>query len=165
LLAFRAHVEIRTVRSLFILSRGVRRSVFERWSRLSESFLAPDAPNLWALRLWRGGAAAVKGRFDQTRALLRPRESAHLLTESLGRLLDRGSDESLRLLTDWLASEDPKKVQLAARAYSIGAPEKKARFLAHLDTTGAHEARARLEALPTRRTILTSMTAQGGDSG
>jgi hypothetical protein len=53
-------------------------------------------------------------------------------------------------LSDWLASEDPEKARLAARAYSFGAPEKKARFLAHLDTTGAHEARERLEALATR---------------
>jgi hypothetical protein len=140
-------VEIRTARWLDMSSRKVRRASFEIWSRLSESFLAPDAPNLWALRLWRGGAAALAGRFDRARTLFDSRESAHLLTESLGRLLDRSSDESLRLLTDWLASENPETVRLAARAYSLGTPESKARFLAHLDVTGAHEARERLDAL------------------
>lgn len=150
LLAFRAHVEIRTVRWLSLRSRRVRSSVFAVWSRLSESFLAPDSPNIWALRLWRGCAAAAAGRFDRARELVHPQESAQLLTESLGRLLDRGSDESLRLLCDWLANEDPEKALLAARAYSSGSPEKKALFLEQLDAMGAHEARARLEALAER---------------
>jgi hypothetical protein len=84
---------------------------------------------------------------DHARTLLDPRESNHLLTESLGRLLDRSSEESLRLFRDWLVSEDPETLGLAVRAYSLGTPESQARFLAHLDVTGAHEARERLEAL------------------
>jgi glycosyltransferase involved in cell wall biosynthesis len=149
LFAFRAHAEIRAMRSLSILARTTRGSLFDAWSRLSENLLAPDAPNLWGLRLWRGGAAAAKGRFGQARTLLHPRESAHVLTEGLGRLLHRGSDDSLRLFTAWLASEDPEKALLAACAYASGAPDEKARFLAHLDAIGAQEARARLEDLAT----------------
>jgi len=147
LLALRAHVEIRTARWLDMSFRKLRRGGFKFWSRSSESFLAPDAPKLWALRLWRGGAAAFAGHFGRARKLFDPRESAQLLTESLGRMLDRSSDESLRLVADWLASEDPETAGLAVRAYALGTPESKARFLAYLDVTGAQKARERLDAL------------------
>jgi hypothetical protein len=147
LLAIRAHVEIRSVR---ILDRGVKvtkTSLFDAWSKLTESFLKPDAPNVAAIRVWRSGAAVAHGDFDRARSLLQANEPDQLIEESLGRLLERSSLESLSILTDWLTSADPDKTELAVRAYSHAAPEKQARFLSHLDRAGVCESRALLEAV------------------
>jgi len=144
LLAIRAHVEIRSVRLLDKRVKGAKRSLFGRWSKLSESFLAPGAPNVAALRVWRGGAAAAHGDFHRARAVLLAEDPDELIEEGLGRLLERASVESLSILTEWLQSSDPEKAHLAVRAYTRAAPQMKARLLRHLDAVGVPEVRVRL---------------------